>query len=55
MTVQQFDNGYWYARAIKDFAKELASPASRACEKTSSKTSFVTIFVRVAFGNRDAR
>jgi len=33
MTLAQFDNGYWYATELQEFAKEIGLPAGRALRK----------------------
>ena len=37
MTESQFENGYWYATELKDFATRLGVPSVAGSAKTSSR------------------
>ena len=36
MSVAEFDSGYWYATALKAFAKAIGIPSAGKCARTSS-------------------
>jgi hypothetical protein len=45
MTVAEFDNGYWYATEVKDFAEEIGIPHSNKLRKDELQIS-IKLFLR---------
>lgn len=42
MTVEQFDNGYWYATEVRDFAKEIGIPGAGKLRKDELETAIIS-------------